>query len=137
VELIFVLFLNVRRCRRRDGGFTYFSSTLDLPADWLPTYEWKRISTKDVVTGHEASYHNQLGHVQLPTCKGHASCGTESTLSKGRQRRDVGETWTRTEVAKRVLEFVDELYEVLVHDVHLSSLNDSGVMLGEMKEKSI
>lgn len=47
----------------------------------------------------------------------------------------VYETWTRTEVAKCVLEFVDELYEVLVHDVHLSSLNDAGVMLEEMKEK--
>jgi hypothetical protein len=45
------------------------------------------------------------------------------------------EKWARTEVAKCVLEFVDELYEVLVHDVHLSSLNDSGGMLGEMKER--
>jgi hypothetical protein len=39
-----VFFFYVRRCRWWDGGwFTYFSSTLDLPADWLPTYEWKRI----------------------------------------------------------------------------------------------
>lgn len=45
------------------------------------------------------------------------------------------ETWTRTEVAKCILEFVDELYEVLVHDVHLSSLNDTAVMLEKMKEK--
>jgi len=52
-------------------------------------------------------------------------------LRKSRQ-----ETCTRTEVAKCILESVYELYEVLVHDVHLSSLNDSGGMLGEMKEKS-
>jgi hypothetical protein len=28
-----------------------------------------------------------------------------------------------------------ELYEILVHDIHLSSLNESGGMLGEMKKK--
>ena len=49
--------------------------------------------------------YNQLGYVLLPTCKGHASCGMESKLSKGIQQHDVGD----------VLEFLNELYEVLVH----------------------
>ena len=36
------------------------------------------------------------------------------------------ETWARTEVAKRILEFVDELYKVLVHGF-VGSKFDSGV----------
>jgi hypothetical protein len=50
----FIIYINVRRRRRGEGGFAYFSSTLDLPADWLPTYEWKRLSTRDIIAGHEA-----------------------------------------------------------------------------------
>jgi hypothetical protein len=47
------------------------------------------------------------------------------------------EMWTHTEVAKCILGFVsNKLYEVLVHGVQLSSLNELGGMLGEMKEKS-
>jgi hypothetical protein len=47
------------------------SSALDLPADWLPTYEWKRISTKDIITGHEACIPQPAGacpavHLQRP-----------------------------------------------------------------------
>jgi hypothetical protein len=90
------------------------------------------MGTKDIITGHEAC-------IPQPTEAGPAlrlqrPCIVRDGVNKGRQRHDV-ETWTRTEVTKCVLEFVDELYEVLVHDVHLSSLNDSGGMLGEMKER--
>ena len=61
----------------------------------------------------EPSYHNQLWHVQLASCKGHASHRVGSELSKGWSA--TRETWARTEVAKCILEFVDELYEILVH----------------------
>lgn len=38
----------------------------------------------------------------------------------------MSETWARTEVAKCILEFVDELYEVLVHGFDLGGLFGSG-----------
>ena len=47
-----------------------------------------------------------------------------SKLSKGWTA--TRETWARTEVAKRILEFVDELYKVLVHGF-VGSKFDSGV----------
>jgi hypothetical protein len=44
-------------------------------------------------------------------------------------------TWARTEVAKCVLEFVDELYEILVHVFYLGKLFDSGELLEGVKGK--
>jgi hypothetical protein len=53
--------------------FTYFSSTLDLPADWLPTYEWtETLSTKDINTGHghEACIPQPTGACPAPHLQG-------------------------------------------------------------------
>ena len=55
-------------------------------------YERKEIRIRHGSSvGTKPAYHNQLGHVQLPACKSHASCRMGSELSKGwTATRDVG-----------------------------------------------
>jgi hypothetical protein len=91
------------------------SSTLDLPADSLPTH--KRVSQRGErgMVSQVLSYNDQLGHIQLP-----AFNQGKRRVKLTRIKRWTGRsspTEARTEVAKRVLEFVDELYEIVIHRV--------------------
>ena len=68
-----------RRCNGGRGGvlvhllFEYTGFACGLAANLRN--ERNKISSKDIIIENKTSYHNQLGHVQLAPCKGHASHG--------------------------------------------------------------
>lgn len=91
--------------RQQVGEATYFSRTLDLPADWLPTWH-SAISDNSKHLVPVNTYNSKLRHVQLASWAGHT---VNTPRSKGRAKR------LPTEVAERVLKLVDEFNKVNVH----------------------
>jgi hypothetical protein len=71
---------------QQPGGATYFSRTLDLPADWLPTWH-SSISNNSKDLAPVNTYNSKLRHIQLASWAGHT---VNTARSKGKTTTNRG-----------------------------------------------